>query len=95
MAREWAVGMVHPSRHGTPLFEAIVAMLARKTPEHYAAQIEALLNRPDAEPLLATIRCPTLLLCGRDDAWSPPRGTSTCSSRSQARAWSSSSSAAT
>jgi pimeloyl-ACP methyl ester carboxylesterase len=72
MAREWAVGMVHPSRHGTPLFEAIVAMLARKTPEHYAAQIEALLNRPDAGPLLPTIRCPTLLLCGRDDAWSPP-----------------------
>jgi pimeloyl-ACP methyl ester carboxylesterase len=72
MAREWAVGMVHPSRHGTPLFEAIVAMLARKTPEHYAAQIEALLNRPDAEPLLPTIHCPTLLLCGRDDAWSPP-----------------------
>jgi pimeloyl-ACP methyl ester carboxylesterase len=72
MARDWAVGMVHPSRHGTPLFEAIVAMLARKTPEHYAAQIDALLNRRDAGPLLSGIRCPTLLLCGRDDAWSPP-----------------------
>ncbi|MGY4831486.1 alpha/beta fold hydrolase [Sphaerotilaceae bacterium SBD11-9] len=72
MAREWALGMVHPSRHGTPLFDEIVAMLARKTPDHYAAQINALLNRPDAEPLLATVRCPTLLLCGRDDAWSPP-----------------------
>lgn len=72
MAREWAVGMVHPSRHGTPLFEAIVEMLARKTPGHYAAQIKALLERPDAEALLPTIRCPTLLLCGRDDAWSPP-----------------------
>ena len=72
MAREWALGMVHPSRHGTAVFEAIVAMLARKTPDIYAAQIKALLERPDAEPLLSTIRCPTLLLCGRDDAWSPP-----------------------
>jgi pimeloyl-ACP methyl ester carboxylesterase len=72
MARLWAMGMVHPSRRNTPLFERIVEMFARKTPDHYAAQIEALLNRPDAEPLLAGIRCPTLLLCGRDDAWSPP-----------------------
>jgi pimeloyl-ACP methyl ester carboxylesterase len=31
-----------------------------------------LLARPDTTPLLAQIRCPTLLLCGRDDAWSPP-----------------------
>lgn len=72
MASDWALGMVHPSRHGTPLFDEIVEMLARKAPDHYAAQIEALLNRPDAEPLLASVRCPTLLLCGRDDAWSPP-----------------------
>ncbi|HEY0821464.1 MAG TPA: alpha/beta hydrolase [Rhizobacter sp.] len=72
MAREWARGMVHESRLGTPLFDEIVEMLARKTPEHYEAQIEALLQRPDADPLLPTITCPTLLLCGRDDAWSTP-----------------------
>ncbi len=72
MAREWAVGMVHPSRHGTPLFDAVLDMLERKTPDHFAAQIQALLARPDASPLLATIRCPTLLLCGREDGWSPP-----------------------
>lgn len=72
MAREWAPGMVHPSRHDTPLFEAVLDMLARKTPEVFAAQINALLNRPDCTELLAHIRCPTLLLCGREDAWSPP-----------------------
>lgn len=72
MAREWALGMVHPSRHDTPLFEAVLDMFERKTPDIFAAQIKALLDRPDCTELLATIRCPTLLLCGREDAWSPP-----------------------
>jgi len=72
MAREWALGMVHPSRHDTPLFEAVLDMFERKTPDIFAAQITALLNRPDCNELLGTIRCPTLLLCGREDAWSPP-----------------------
>ncbi|MBC7954713.1 MAG: alpha/beta hydrolase [Cytophagales bacterium] len=72
MAREWALGMVHPSRHHTALFEAVLDMLARKTPAIFAAQINALLNRPDCSELLATIRCPTLLLCGREDNWSAP-----------------------
>jgi len=48
-------------------------MIARRTPEFYAAQTKALIGRPDATPLLAKIRCPTLVLCGREDAWSPPR----------------------
>ena len=72
MAREWALGMVHPSRHDTPLFEAVLDMLARKTPDVFATQINALLNRPDCTELLAHIHCPTLLLCGHEDAWSPP-----------------------
>jgi pimeloyl-ACP methyl ester carboxylesterase len=72
MAREWALGMVHPSRHDTPLFEAVLDMFERKTPDIFAAQIKALLDRPDCTELLAQIHCPTLLLCGRDDAWSPP-----------------------
>ena len=72
MAREWALGMVHPSRHDTPLFEAVLDMFERKTSDVFAAQINALLNRPDCTGLLAHIHCPTLLLCGRDDAWSPP-----------------------
>ena len=72
MAREWALGMVHPSRHVTPVFEAVLDMIERSTPAVFAAQIEALLGRPDATGLLGEIRCPTLLLCGRDDAWSPP-----------------------
>ncbi|MDD0837741.1 alpha/beta hydrolase [Curvibacter sp. HBC61] len=71
MARRWAVGMVHPERLNTPLFEDIVAMVARKSTAVFAAQIQALLGRPDARPVLAQWRGPTLLLCGRQDSWSP------------------------
>lgn len=72
MAHAWARGMVHSSRLDTPLFEAVLDMIERCSPAAFAAQIEALLARPDATALLGTIRCPTLLLCGRDDSWSPP-----------------------
>lgn len=72
MAREWAKDMVHASRLATPLFDAVLDMFERGTPEIFAAQIRALLARPDATPLLGQIGVPTLLLAGREDGWSPP-----------------------
>lgn len=72
MGREWMQAMVHPARLADDaLCEAILAMVARQTPERYAAQIDALLARPDVSALLRSIRIPTLVACGRDDAWSP------------------------
>jgi pimeloyl-ACP methyl ester carboxylesterase len=71
MGRQWARGMVHPARLDTPLFEEILAMIERKTPAIFEAQIHALLGRPDAREVFTGLRCPTLLLCGRQDAWSP------------------------
>ncbi|HVW70716.1 MAG TPA: alpha/beta hydrolase [Steroidobacteraceae bacterium] len=74
MGWEWMQGMVYPSRlSDAVLVNAILDMIERKTPDLYAAQTKALIGRPDATPLLAKIRCPTLVLCGREDAWSPPR----------------------
>jgi uncharacterized protein (TIGR02246 family) len=70
MGRQWAGGMVHPSQLDTPAFESIVAMIERKTPEVFAAQIRALLGRPDASAQLLAIDCPALVLCGRQDSWS-------------------------
>lgn len=73
MAREWVKGMVHPDRLAdTPLTDAILEMFARKSADIFAAQLHALIHRPDAAPLLSQIRCPALILCGREDAWSPP-----------------------
>ena len=71
MAAEWVKKMVHPDRlQDAPLIESILAMMERKTPDMFSAQIKALLERPDATSLLAHIRCPALVLCGRQDAWS-------------------------
>ena len=72
MAALWAKPMVHPAHYGTPVFETVLDMLARSSPEQHAAQINALLNRPDAAPVLPTITCPALVLTGREDLWSPP-----------------------
>jgi pimeloyl-ACP methyl ester carboxylesterase len=72
MAQRWAQGMVDPERvHDAALIEAIVSMFERKTVQTFAAQIQALLERPDATELLARIRVPTLVLCGRHDGWAP------------------------
>lgn len=67
----WASGMVHPSQLGTPLFEEILQMIERRNPAQFEAQIKALLGRPDAGPVLRSLECPTYVICGRQDAWSP------------------------
>lgn len=73
MAQTWVQGMVHPNRlQDAVLIEAVVAMFARKSAEVFAAQIEALLARPDASEVLRTLAVPTLLQCGAQDSWSPP-----------------------
>lgn len=72
MGREWLQGMVHPERlQDRALIESLLAMIERKTPGTFAAQIRALLNRPAAEAVLRAVHCPTLILCGRQDRWSP------------------------
>lgn len=73
MAHEWVRGMVAPDRLAdTDFIENIVAMFERKSAEVFACQIRALLNRPDGSDVLRALKVPTLLQCGRKDAWSPP-----------------------
>jgi len=75
MAEFWLPAIIHPERlTDEALTSAIVGMMGRKTYEVFAAQIHALVNRPDATSVLATIRCPTLVLVGREDTWSPLAG---------------------
>jgi len=74
MSKKWLEGMIPPYRQkDTALVEEIVAMFERKSPDQFEKQLRALLNRPDAGPALAAIRCPALVLTGVDDAWSPPK----------------------
>ncbi len=72
MALQWVQGMLHPQHlHDGTLVEAIVTMFGRKSADVFARQITALLARPDAAPVLAAVRVPTLVLCGRQDNWAP------------------------
>lgn len=71
MGERWAPGMLHPQALQGPVHAEVLAMVARQPVERYAAQQRALLARPDATDVLAAVACPTLVLCGRQDAWSP------------------------
>jgi len=72
LAKRWLPPMLHPERAGDAAFmERLAAMVCQATPEVFAGQVRALLGRPDATAVLSTIRCPTLVLCGRQDGWSP------------------------
>ena len=67
-----SIPMIHEARlKERPLVDAILRMIERRTPDQFAAQIRALLTRPDATALLPMISCAALVLCGQNDAWAP------------------------
>lgn len=73
VAEQWVPGMLHPDRvTDTELVREVTTMVTSYRPEQFAGQVAALLGRRDARPILATITCPTLVVCGSDDRWSPP-----------------------
>ncbi len=74
IAETWARPMIAPARQeDDELLGRILAMVGRMSGEIYAGQTRALLTRPDATTLLAQIRCPTFVICGKQDAWSTPQ----------------------
>ena len=52
--------------------EKLMAMIYRTSPEEYLRQQTAIFNRPDSTETLATIDCPTLILCGELDQITTP-----------------------
>lgn len=73
LVRRWLPPMLHPKHRADPaLVGTIEAMWCRATPAIFAAQIHAALTRRDLRPVLPTIKCPTLVLTGAEDAWAPP-----------------------
>ena len=73
VADRWLPPMVHPDRiHDEALMAPLRAMVCRATPQIFEAQQRAGLTRPDAGPYLDRIACPTLVLVGGEDGWSPP-----------------------
>ncbi len=72
LADRWLPPMVHEAHvNDASLMDPLRAMVQRATPAQHHRQIKALLDRPDARPLLPAIKCPTLVMVGRQDRWSP------------------------
>lgn len=72
LAARWLPPMVHIDRETDPtLIGPLTAMVERATPAMHERQVRALVARPDARPVLKTITCPTLVMVGRQDRWSP------------------------
>lgn len=68
----WLAGMVAPRTEQNPvLMQRIRSMVLRSTVASFTGQIQALIARPDASSLLPGIACPTLLMSGTQDRWSP------------------------
>ena len=72
LAEVWVKRMVHPDRlDDKPLVDSIIDMVVRRSPRVLETQIHASMTRRDATDLLPRIACPTLVLCGRQDAARP------------------------
>lgn len=72
LADRWLPGMIYEPHQSNPnVMGPLRYMVLRADPELHARQINALVNRPDASSYLAKITCPTLLVVGRQDQWSP------------------------
>jgi len=64
--------LIHESRvKDVPLTESVKAMALSVGKEAFIRQQTAIMNRPDSRPMLRSIRCPTLVLCGRQDGLTP------------------------
>lgn len=64
---------VHEARLAdTALVDDITAMAEAVGKDAFLRQQQAIMDRPDSRPGLPAIACPTLVLCGRQDALTPP-----------------------
>jgi pimeloyl-ACP methyl ester carboxylesterase len=64
---------VHRDRQGDETLRRVVRAMAEETgAKAFVRQQRALITRPDGRPLLASIRCPTLVLVGDGDELTPP-----------------------
>ena len=65
--------MAHPEHANTPevggVFQSMATGLGY---EVFVRQERAIIGRADSRPTLADIKCPTLVLCGRQDLVTPP-----------------------
>lgn len=64
--------LIHPARLDDSALTGVVKSMARNIgKEAFVRQQHAIMSRPSSLPSLAAIDCPTLVLCGRQDALTP------------------------
>ncbi len=64
---------LHRNRHNDEALKRVVREMAAETgPEAFVRQQKAIMSRTDSRPLLANIRCPSLVLVGDGDQLTPP-----------------------
>ena len=62
------------SRHGDKELTGIIRTMAKDTGvAAFESQQRAIMGRMDALPLLASVHCPTLVICGDEDVLTPPK----------------------
>jgi pimeloyl-ACP methyl ester carboxylesterase len=60
---------LHPERRNDPKLRTVMREMAERIgPGGFVREMRAIMSRPDSRPDLPAIRCPTLVLCGRQDA---------------------------
>jgi len=66
--------LIHPDRmNDGKLTQTLTDMAERVGRETFIRQQKAIMTRPDSRRDLGLIHCPTLVLCGRQDALTPPQ----------------------
>ena len=64
--------LIHPDRlEDTDLTTVVTGMAERIGRDAFLRQQKAIMDRPDGRADLAVVGCPTLVLCGREDALTP------------------------
>ncbi len=64
--------LIHPSRLSESVLTDVIKSMASNTgKEAFVRQERAIMSRADSLGLLAAVGCPTLVLCGRQDALTP------------------------
>ena len=66
--------LIHPDRLDDDHLTELIKIMAKQVGHAaYLRQQTAILNRPDGLDDLRNIKCPTTLICGREDALTPPK----------------------
>jgi len=72
LAAQWLPPMLHPMHQPLATEGPLLDMVERMSPACFVRQTQALLHRPDPEPILPGLCCPVLVGVGEMDQWSPP-----------------------